>query len=240
MAPSHLHSPPLICSNLSPFGPTPSLGPSLLQLGTSSRSKNLTFLLPKLPPNLQALAIKANSLSGPISKSSFDGLTQLETVELSANSLAGVLKGWFFQLPSLQQVNLANNSLTGVEIWKPDKDYSELVAVDLGFNKIEGYLPVNFSEYPVLASLSLRYNRLRGPIPLEFSQKGTLKRLYLDGNYLTGTPPPGFFAGAGGVAGSFGDNCLRACPTSSQLCLPSQKPGSVCKQMYDRKRGRSH
>lgn len=189
--------------------------------------------LPKLPPNLLELAIKASSLSGSISKSSFDRLTQLETLELSANSFTGILQSWLFKLPSLQQINLSNNSLTGVEISKPNKGYSELVAVDLGFNKIEGYVPANFSEYPVLASLSLRYNKLRGPIPLEFSKKGTLKRLYLDGNYLTGTPPVGFFAGGESeVAGSFGDNCLSRCPASSQLCLPSQKPTSVCKQVY--------
>ena len=196
--------------------------------------------LPKLPPNLLELAIKASSLSGSISKSSFDGLNQLETVELSANSFTGVLQSWFFQLPSLQQINLSNNTLTSVEISKPNKGYSELVAVDLGFNKIKGYIPANFSEYPVLASLSLRYNMLRGPIPLEFSKKGTLKRLYLDGNYLTGTPPPGFFAGEESeIAGSFGDNCLRGCPASSQLCLPSQKPTSVCKQVYAGKKPRS-
>ncbi|KAJ8434050.1 hypothetical protein Cgig2_001243 [Carnegiea gigantea] len=193
--------------------------------------------LPKLPPNLLELAIKASSLSGSISKSSFDGLTQLETLELSANSFTGILQSWLFKLPSLQQINLSNNSLTGVEIYKPNKGYSELVAVDLGFNKIEGYVPANFSEYPVLASLSLRYNKLRGPIPLEFSKKGTLKRLYLDGNYLTGTPPVGFFAGGESeVAGSFGDNCLRGCPASSQLCLPSQKPTSALEKNYKQPR----
>lgn len=226
-------------------GPLPNTLSSLSLLTRLDLSFNkFTGSLPKLPPNLNELAIKANSLSGPISESSFAGLTQLETVELSANSFTGVLHSWFFQLPGLQQVNLSNNSLTGVEIWKPRRDYySALVAVDLGFNKIEGYFPVNFLEYPALASLSLRYNRLRGSIPLGLSKKGTLKRLYLDGNYLTGTPPAGFFPGAGKespVAGSFGDNCLRGCPPKSQLCLPSQKPMSVCKQAYGGKRPRNN
>ncbi|XP_015892776.3 leucine-rich repeat receptor-like serine/threonine-protein kinase BAM1 [Ziziphus jujuba] len=193
----------------------------------------LTGSIPKLPSNLLELAMKGNSLSGSLTKSSFDGLTGLEVVELSENSITGTLEAWFFLLPSLQQVDLANNSLTRVEIWSPGRSSSsDLVAVDLGFNRIEGYVPVNFVGYPLLSSLSLRYNRLRGKIPLEYSQKKSLRRLYLDGNFLIGQPPPAFFSGQSGVSGSLGDNCLQSCPTASQLCLPSQKPNSICKQAY--------
>ncbi|CAK7329959.1 unnamed protein product [Dovyalis caffra] len=192
----------------------------------------LTGYLPKLPYNLLELALKANSLSGSIPKSSFDRLRQLEVVELSENSFSGTLENWFFLLPALQQVNLANNSLTRVEISKPVNANSGLVAVDLGFNKIEGSSPVHFADYPLLSSLSLRYNRLRGTIPLEYSRKKSLRRLFLDGNFLIGKPPPAFFAGDTSVFGSIGDNCLQACPGSSQLCMPSQKPSSICKQAY--------
>ncbi|KAB1208426.1 hypothetical protein CJ030_MR7G022716 [Morella rubra] len=188
--------------------------------------------LPKLPPNLLELALKHNSLSGTLSKSSFDGLTQLEVVELSENSFTGSLQAWFFLLPSLQQVDLANNSLTSIEVWKPAGGNSDLVAVDLGFNRIEGYLPANFAGYPQLSSLSLRYNRLRGTIPLEYSKTKFLRRLFLDGNFLIGKPPAGFFAGDTSVSGSLGDNCLQGCPTSSQLCVPSQKPYAICRQAY--------
>ncbi|KAF2294649.1 hypothetical protein GH714_014246 [Hevea brasiliensis] len=79
----------------------------------------LTGSLPKLPPNLLELALKSNSLSGSLSKWSFDGLTQLEVVELSENSLTGAVESWFLALPALQQVDLANNSLTSIEILKP-------------------------------------------------------------------------------------------------------------------------
>ncbi|XP_027070161.2 receptor-like protein 7 [Coffea arabica] len=121
--------------------------------------------LPKLPPNLIELAIKANYLSGPLYKTSFQGLTQLEVVELSENSFPGTLETWFFLLPTLQQVDLANYSFTWVDIWKPKNGNSNLVAVDLGFNRIEWYLSVNFAAYALLSFLSLRYNRFRGSIP---------------------------------------------------------------------------
>ncbi|KAI9124221.1 hypothetical protein K1719_005521 [Acacia pycnantha] len=195
----------------------------------------LTGPLPKLlPANLIELAMKGNSLSGSLNKFTFEKLNQLEVVELSENALAGNIEAWFFQLPSLQQVDLANNSFTGVEISRPVGGNSNLVAVNLGFNKIQGYAPANFGAYPVMSFLSLRYNLLRGRIPLEYSQSKSMSRLFLDGNFLIGMPPAGFFAGKGGalVSGSLGDNCLQSCPASSQLCTPAQKPSSVCKKVY--------
>ncbi|XP_022988811.1 probable LRR receptor-like serine/threonine-protein kinase IRK [Cucurbita maxima] len=198
----------------------------------------LTGSIPKLPPNLLELALKRNSLSGYLEKSSFLESTQLEVIELSENSLAGTSPAWFFLLPSVQQINLANNSLTRVEISPAAATGSDLVAVDLGFNRIEGNVPVNFASYPALSALSLRYNRLRGTIPLEFSQMKTMKRLYLDGNFLTGKPPAEFFFGGDPVSGSLGDNCLQGCPQSSHLCAPSQKPNAVCKEAYGSGRGK--
>lgn len=214
-------------------GPLPKTLNSLSGLRRLDLSYNkITGFLPKLPFNLVELAVRGNSLSGYISKSSFDGLTQLEVVELSENSLYGTLGEWFFQLPSLQQVDLANNSITRVEISKPPGGNSDLVAVNLGFNKIEGNAPANFADYPLLSSLSLRYNRLRGIIPLEYSKKQSLRRLFLDGNFFIGKPPSEFFGSGTSVSGSLGDNCLQGCPGSSQLCTPSQKSSAVCKQAY--------
>ncbi|MBA0727340.1 hypothetical protein Golax_000337 [Gossypium laxum] len=216
-------------------GPLPKTLNSLSGLRRLDLSYNqLTGFLPKLPYNLLELALKGNSLSGYISKSSFDGLTQLEVVELSENSFTGTLGAWFFLLPALQQADLANNSLTRVEISKPSGGNSDLVAIDLGFNHIEGNAPTDFANYPQLSSLTLRYNRLRGAIPLEYSKKKSLRRLFLDGNFLIGRPPSEFFGGDTWVSGSLGNNCLVGCPGSSQLCSPSQKPYEVCKRAYGR------
>ncbi|KAF8404962.1 hypothetical protein HHK36_009857 [Tetracentron sinense] len=219
--------------------------PTTLSALSSLRRIDLSFnkftgSLPKFPSNLAELALRGNFLSGYLLESSFQGLNQLEVVELSANMFTGKLRGWFFRLPSLQQVNLSNNSFSGLEIWKPLDANSDLVAVDLGFNRIEEYLSVNFATFPLLSSLSLRYNRFRGPIAWEYGKKATLKRLFLDGNFFNGKVPAGFFSGGSPVSGSFGDNCLENCPVSSQLCLPSQKPTSICRQLYGRKPKPSH
>ncbi|KAL2324215.1 hypothetical protein Fmac_023273 [Flemingia macrophylla] len=190
----------------------------------------LTGSLPKLPPNLLELAIKANSLSGPLQKTNFQGMDQLEVVELSQNALSGAVESWLFMLPSLQQVDLANNTFTGVQISRGSS--SNLVAVDLGFNKIRGYAPANLAAFPALSFLSIRHNELRGAIPLEYGQIKSMKRLFLDGNFLVGKPPPGLVGAGTEVSGSLGDNCLQGCPGSSQLCSPAQKPTSVCKEAY--------
>ncbi|KAH1190785.1 hypothetical protein AAZX31_20G115300 [Glycine max] len=201
----------------------------------------LTGSIPKLPSNLLELAIKANSLSGPLQKQSFEGMNQLEVVELSENALTGTVESWFFLLPSLQQVDLANNTFTGVQISRPlaarggsssSSGNSNLVALNLGFNRIRGYAPANLGAYPALSFLSIRYNALRGAIPLEYGQIKSMKRLFLDGNFFVGKPPAGLVAAGTAVSGSLGDNCLQACPGSSQLCSPAQKPSSVCKQAY--------
>ncbi|XP_071717212.1 uncharacterized protein [Rutidosis leptorrhynchoides] len=190
----------------------------------------ITGSIPTLPTNLLELAIKSNSLSGSLSKSSFNQLIQLEVIELSNNSLTGSIPGWFFLQQPLQQLNLANNQFTNIEILKPGTN-SNLIAVDLGYNKIDGYLSANFASYPMLSSLSLRYNKLHGPIPTVYSKKSNLKRLFLDGNYLSGLPPKEFFSGKSTVSGSLGDNCLKSCPVSSELCVKSQKPSVICEKV---------
>ena len=212
---------------------------SLTQLRRLDLSFNrLAGSIPKLPPNLLELAIKANSLSGPLQKQNFEGMNQLEVVQLSDNALTGTVESWFFSLPSLQQVNLANNTFTAVQISGPraarggSGSSSNLVALDLGFNRIRGYAPANLASFPELSFLSIRYNGLRGAIPLEYGQIKSIRRLFLDGNFLVGKPPTGLVAAGSEVSGSLGDNCLEECPGSSQLCSPAQKPISVCKRAY--------
>ncbi|ESW15036.1 hypothetical protein PHAVU_007G038700 [Phaseolus vulgaris] len=198
----------------------------------------LTGSIPKLPPNLLELAIKANYLYGPLQKQSFEGMNQLEVVELSDNKLSGTVESWLFSLPSLQQVNLSNNTFTAVQISGSRAadggtgSRSNLVALDLGFNRIRGYAPANLASFPALSSLSIRHNALRGAIPLEYGHIKSLRRLFLDGNFLSGNPPAGLVAAGTTVSGSLGDNCLQACPRSSPLCSPPQKAISVCKRGY--------
>ncbi|KAJ0887307.1 putative leucine-rich repeat domain superfamily [Helianthus annuus] len=212
---------------------TGSLPNSLTQLTQLTRLdlsfNKLTGPIPKLPKNLIQLALKSNSLSGYLTKQSFTESTQLEVIELSDNSLTEQFPAGFLT-PSTQQINLANNSFTGLVILKPVN--STLVAVNLGFNKLYGYLPATFPAYSMLASLSLSYNKLRGRIPSEYSK---ISRLFLEGNLLIGLPPKELFSRKISITGSLGDNCLKSCPVWSELCVKSQKPFSICQKAYQGK-----
>ncbi|XP_076905616.1 uncharacterized protein LOC143561404 [Bidens hawaiensis] len=210
-------------------GSLPKTLASLTELTRLDLSFNqVTGPIPVLPKNLIQVALKANSLSGDLQKQSFTESSQLEVIEVSQNSLTGTIPGWFFLTPSLQQINLSNNSFTRFQILKPVN--SSLVAVNLGFNKLSGYLPATFSAYPMLASFTLSYNNLKGRIPWEYTK---LPRLFLDGNLFIGLPPKDFFSRKTFIiSGSLGDNCLKSCPAWSKLCFKSQKPCSVCQKAY--------
>ncbi|KAK1417518.1 hypothetical protein QVD17_26647 [Tagetes erecta] len=221
-------------SHNSLFGPLPDISTSQTLTRLDLSFNSFTGSIPKLPLNLLELAIKSNHLSGELPETSFNNLTQLEVVELSNNSFTGTIPGWFFLQPLVQQVNLAGNRFTSIEILKPVKAgfSSNLIAVDVGYNEIVGDLSVNFTLYKTLSSLSLRYNKIQGPIPEEYGETASLRRLFLDGNYLNGMPPEGLFSGKSSVSGSLGDNCLKKCPASSELCLKSQKPSATCRRVY--------
>ncbi|PKU71315.1 LRR receptor-like serine/threonine-protein kinase FLS2 [Dendrobium catenatum] len=189
-----------------------------------------------LPPNLVTLALRWNSLTGFLIRSAFTPLRRLEVADLAGNRLNGNVEGWLLKLPKIQQLNLANNSLEKWVVWPDtagDGGGQELVAVDLGFNQIEGRLPPELADYPSLVAITVSYNKLRGEIPWQYHGEkngAAFRRLFLAGNYLQGRVPAVFLGGE--MAGSFGDNCLEGCPVASEMCSPRQKPGWICKMAY--------
>ncbi|KAF3338994.1 LRR receptor-like serine/threonine-protein kinase FLS2 [Carex littledalei] len=209
-----------------------SLG-SLSSLTTVDLSYNrLTGSIPgSLLPNLVELALRGNSINGFLKQSAFSPLQSIQVIELAGNRLEGKLESWLFLLPSMQQMDLSNNSFTGLSVQSPPVNgTNQFVAIDLGFNHIKGTLPVQLAQFGSLVSVSLRHNLLTGHVPAEYctAKEGVgFRRLFLDGNFLNGEVPKGFFENENFV-GSFGDNCLEGCPSSMVICSPAQKPQSVC------------
>lgn len=191
----------------------------------------------QLPQSLSQLTLKSNLLRGRLPLS-LNSLSELGVLDLSNNRLSGAIDGSLFAHPSLQQLNLSNNSFTAISVVNVSGTSSQLVAVDIGFNRITGVLPPNFSTLESLAALSLRYNQFQGSIPVEYGIKAMnssrpLVRLFLDGNYLIGGVPPGFLSlSPDKISGSFANNCLKSCPSSLLLCQGAQKAASVCKGAY--------
>lgn len=143
--------------------------PNTLGSLTSLRTLDLSFnrlsgkLPESLPPNIVNIAIRDNRLKGVLSKRTFESLKHLAVVDLAMNNLSGDLEAWLFRLPSLQQINLSNNSFSHISVDNVgSRVRSRLVAVDLSFNIIEGSLPKTLAMrngFPALVALSLRHNR---------------------------------------------------------------------------------
>lgn len=73
---------------------------------------------------------------------------------------------------------------------------NQLMAIDLGFNRIEGTLLVQLAQFGALASVSLCHNLLIRHVPAEYctAKEGVgFRRLFLHGNFLNGEVPKGFF-----------------------------------------------
>ncbi|KHN46533.1 hypothetical protein glysoja_032625 [Glycine soja] len=102
--------------------------------------------------------------------------------------LIRTVESWFFLL-SPRQVDLANNTFTGVQISRTlsargggsnNSGNNNLAALNLGFNRIRGYAPTNLRVFPALSFLLIWYNMQHGAIPLEYRQIKSMKRLFLD------------------------------------------------------------
>ncbi|KAG5632152.1 hypothetical protein H5410_003869 [Solanum commersonii] len=63
-------------------------------------------------PQLESFDISSNSLTGPI-PSNVSGLKNLHVLYLSSNHLNGSIPSWIFDLPSLGWLDLSNNTFSG-------------------------------------------------------------------------------------------------------------------------------
>lgn len=198
----------------------------------------------QFPPNLISVSFKNNRLTGGLTKEHVTGLSQtLNVLDLSGNSLSGPIDASLFTHPSLQQLNLSNNSFTSITNGENDASVnvgaSQLIAVDISDNRIGGMLPGVFARMPRLSSLSLSHNAFNGQIHISYALKAVagrvglrpLQRLMLDGNYLTGQLPHLFMKLLpGNIRASFADNCLMSCPSKFFFCQGAdQKPSTLCR-----------
>ncbi|XP_071711510.1 uncharacterized protein [Rutidosis leptorrhynchoides] len=212
----------------------------LSQLYFADVSNN--FISGKLPANLPAniveLTIRNNSLQGNITENLLKSAIYLQVLDLSYNNLTGDLSPELFSHRSLQQLTLANNGFSSVQVPVDWGKYSELIAVDLSNNNIHGFLPGFMGWMPKLTALNFENNKLSGMIPIQYALKaigsdgvGPFERLLLGGNYLFGLIPGPFLRlnSGSGVMIQLGDNCLYECPESYFFC----RGGGVQKSLIE-------
>lgn len=82
-------------------------------------------------------------------------------IDLSNSELSGEVTPEFFEIPSLQYLNLSNNRLVGT---LPELNHmnDKLSVIDLSHNHISGCVPTSWSAMQALNTLILHNNSLQG------------------------------------------------------------------------------
>ncbi|KAH0907748.1 hypothetical protein HID58_039575, partial [Brassica napus] len=154
---------------------------------------------------VNSLSLPSLSLKGNLPPSLFSSLPFLTALDLSDNSLSGLIPPQLGHLKHLQTLSLSGNSLTGPLPSRLVGILPRLLYLDLSNNRLSGPLPPSFLlSFPALSSLdipvslwnstnlmefSASYNRLGGYLPPEIGNAVSLKRLVLSDNQLRGVIP---------------------------------------------------
>ncbi|KAI3879982.1 hypothetical protein MKX03_020390 [Papaver bracteatum] len=149
---------------------------------------NFTGLIPSISwlESLIHIDLSGNSLVGPI-PSDWNRLLKLVYLDLDSNSLNESIPASLFTLPSLENLNLAQNQFTGVVGEFYNGSFSQLEFLDLSDNKLQGRVPMSIFEMPKLHKLLLSGNNFSDSISLDmiFHKFKNLSDLNLSGNRLS-------------------------------------------------------
>ncbi|KAK9862513.1 hypothetical protein WJX84_006776 [Apatococcus fuscideae] len=135
-----------------------------------------------------ALLLPRNGLLGSLPDAAFQGLSNLQYVDLSGNSLDGTLPPALAAAPNLILLHLGANNLAGT--LPPSLFSSSITSIQLDNNQLTGSLP-SMADATALAYLSLSHNIMSGTIPRDLFGCPLLSEFNMDYNQLTGTIPTG-------------------------------------------------
>ncbi|PIM97823.1 Leucine-rich repeat protein [Handroanthus impetiginosus] len=135
---------------------------------------------------LTTINLRANRLTGQIPDSLWEGLENLDFLDLSENLLEGEVPPSLFLLPSLKFMTLSNNSLHGIIRDSLNGSSSPLEGLELSINELEGPIPQFFFDLQNLSTLELASNKFNGSAELTQLRKLTnLVSLDLSRNNLS-------------------------------------------------------
>ncbi|CAI5476754.1 unnamed protein product [Closterium sp. Yama58-4] len=168
-------------------------------------------------------------------------LTHVETLDLSANQLAGTIPGAISSMPRLRQLNLSSNSLAG-SVPSTTTLLTNLTSLDLSRNNLSGTIPASFSTLTGLQALDLSYNpQLSGSVPASLGQLSNLTMLATNATSTTcplpSTPcevPQSLISAFCQACPDFCSSCCTSCtdpctsypsnPCGPGDCIPTSSP----------------
>ncbi|CAL5354404.1 unnamed protein product [Camellia sinensis] len=138
------------------------------------------------------LELSGNRLTGKLNETTFTGLDQLRTLNLSINFLGGSLPPSLFQLPNLQVIDLSRNNFSGsipMSINLPS-----LEIFDISDNSFESSVPVGICINSTrIRIIDFAVNYFFGGIPSGFGNCSSLEHVWLGNNLLAGDIPEDIF-----------------------------------------------
>ncbi|XP_073144346.1 probable LRR receptor-like serine/threonine-protein kinase At2g24230 [Henckelia pumila] len=136
------------------------------------------------------LELPGLGLFGVIPDSTLGKLANLETLDLSNNSITA-LPSDFWSLGTLKNLNLSFNQISG-RLPSNIGNFGQLQSLDLSLNHLSGSIPEAISSLENLLVLNLSGNGFESTIPLGILQCRFLVSIDLSANKLRGSLPNGF------------------------------------------------
>jgi Leucine-rich repeat (LRR) protein len=114
---------------------------------------------------------------------------RVDEISFPVSFSKGTLPASFQNLANLNEVNMRNNSLTGMIPGEIFSTWSKLQALDLDRNQFSGPISTSLGYMTELVDLYLAHNRFNSGIPSEIGYLSLLNIADLSNNSLVGTIP---------------------------------------------------
>lgn len=210
---------------------------------------HFTGPFPDVTPQLlraNHLNLSYNKLAGSLPERIPTHYPKLRVLDISSNSLEGPLPSALLSMPTLEEIHLQNNGMTG-NIGPLPSSGSRIRLLDLSHNRFDGDLPGVFGSLTNLQVLNLAANNLSGSLPNSMNDMVSLSSLDVSQNHFTGPLPSNlsrslmaFNVSYNDLSGTVPENLKNFPPPSfypgnSKLLLPAGSPGSSASVVSKRK-----
>ncbi|KAL7215308.1 hypothetical protein ACSBR1_027472 [Camellia fascicularis] len=138
------------------------------------------------------LELSGKILAGKLNETTFTGLDQLTTLNLSINFLRGPFPPSLFQMSNLQVIDLSKNDFSGSISMSINLPFLEIF--DISDNSFESSVPVGICiNSTQIWIIDFARNYFYGRIPSGFGNCSSLEHLWLGPNFFAGDIPEDIF-----------------------------------------------